>query len=95
VGNRLQGLSCKEGTIRWAYPGFLVDRFVTGFGLPACFGGKYKVESRKQKPRIAGVVPSSSSPFRLDPSGLGVHRLLITDHCLRLASAPPDLECTP
>jgi len=44
------------------------------------FGKKYKVESRKQKPRIAGVIRTTSSPFPLDPSGLEVHRLLITDY---------------
>ena len=42
-----------------------------------------KVQSGKQKPRIAGVVRTPSSPFRLGPAGLGVHGddcLLATEH---------------
>jgi len=43
------------------------------------FGRKYKVESRKQKPRIAGAVRTPSSLFRLGPTGLEVYPLLMTD----------------
>jgi hypothetical protein len=39
-----------------------------------------KAECRKQKPRIAGVVRTPSSPFPLDLGGLEVHRLLTTDY---------------